>query len=267
MRRFTLLVACFLPAFAAALEEVPFVPTPDNVTLAMLQVAKVGPSDYVIDLGSGDGRIVITAAKRFGARGLGVELSRQLVEESRAAAQAAGVSSRALFREQDLFATDLLPATVVTMYLLPEVNLALRPRLLKLRPGTRIVSHDWDMGDWQPDRTMVIDVPEKELGLEKNSKVHFWIVPAQLEGRWCGTGKAKGMTLDVAQQYQMVRARLEGPGGDRGLRGRVQGTTARMNDGVGLALDGSRLRASAPRGKFSDLNRATFAKAGGPSCE
>jgi SAM-dependent methyltransferase len=166
-----------LPLSASSLaEDVPFVVTPDNVTLEMLRLADVGPSDYVIDLGSGDGRIVIVAAKRFGARGLGVEIVPELVKKSRESAARAGVADLAEFREQDLFETDLSKATVVTLYLLPEVNLQLRPRLQKLRPGTRIVSHDWDMGDWKPDRTVEVDAPEKKIGREKKSRVHLWVV-------------------------------------------------------------------------------------------
>ena len=161
---------------AAVLEEVPFVVTPDNVTLEMLKLANVGPRDYVIDLGSGDGRIVIVAAKRFGARGLGVEIVPDLVKQSRENAKRAGVEERAEFREQDLFETDLSKATVVTLYLLPDVNLALRPKLRMLRPGTRIVSHDWDMGDWKPDRTVVVDAPDKKIGREKSSRIHLWVI-------------------------------------------------------------------------------------------
>jgi SAM-dependent methyltransferase len=163
-------------ADAAFIEEVPFIVTPDNVTLEMLKLANVGPNDYVIDLGSGDGRIVIVAAKRFGARGLGVEIVPDLVRQSRENAKRAGVEERAEFREQDLFETDLSKATVITLYLLPEVNLQLRPRLQKLKPGTRIVSHDWDMGDWKPDRTIVVDAPDKKIGREKSSRIHLWIV-------------------------------------------------------------------------------------------
>ena len=162
---------------ARAQEEVPFITTPDHVTLKMLELAGVTARDFVIDLGSGDGRIVITAARVFGARGLGVEIVPELVERSRASARRAGVADRVEFREQDLFATDLSAATVVTMYLLPEVNLQLRPRLLALKPGTRIVSHDWDMGDWPPERTLVVDVPDKAVGREKLSRLHLWRVP------------------------------------------------------------------------------------------
>jgi len=174
------------PKPAAAADEVPFVTTPDAVTLAMLELAAVTASDRVVDLGSGDGRIVITAARRFGAGGLGVEIVPELIRISRERARAAGVADRVEFREQDLFATDLGEATVVTMYLLPDVNLQLRPRLLALAPGTRIVSHDWDLGDWTPDRTVTVDVPDKQLGRDKFSRVHLWIVPARVAGRWCG---------------------------------------------------------------------------------
>jgi SAM-dependent methyltransferase len=163
---------------AAALDlDVPFVVTPDHVTRAMLELADVKPGDFVIDLGSGDGRIVIVAARHFGARGLGVEIVPDLVAHSRDNARRAGVADRVEFRVQDLFETDLAPATVVTMYLLPEVNLRLRPRLQALKPGTRIVSHDWDLGDWKPDRVVTIDVPNKPYGLEKVSRLYLWTVP------------------------------------------------------------------------------------------
>ena len=170
--------------------DVPFVVTPDNVTIEMLRLAEVQPSDYVIDLGSGDGRIVIVAAKRFGARGLGVEIVPGLVEKSRENARCAGVADRVEFREQDLFATDLSKATVITMYLLPEVNLQLRPKLLALKPGTRIVSHDWDMGDWKPDRVITVDAPDKPIGREKLSRLYLWTVPARSRRR-CDTGVLK----------------------------------------------------------------------------
>ena len=156
--------------------DVTFVVTPDNVTREMLKLADVKASDFVLDLGSGDGRVVIVAAKHFGARGLGVEIVPELVEKSRDNARKAGVADRAEFRVQDLFATDLSQATVITMYLLPEVNLQLKPRLQKLKPGTRIVSHDWDMGDWTPERTITVDAPDKPIGREKKSRLHLWIV-------------------------------------------------------------------------------------------
>ena len=198
-----------LSAAAPAQDEVPFITTPDSVTLAMLQLAEVGPADHVVDLGSGDGRIVITAARQFGASGLGVEIVPDLVLASRRHAQAAGVHERVSFLTQDLFTTGLTRATVVTMYLLPEVNLQLRPRLLALAPGTRIVSHDWDLGDWAPDRTLTLDVPDKAIGRDKRSRVHLWRVPAAVHGVWCGPS---GTRLTVTQRFQQFSAALERPG-------------------------------------------------------
>jgi SAM-dependent methyltransferase len=184
LRHAAALAACLLglpfQAPAQALDtDVPFVVTPDNVTREMLKLAGVKAGDFVIDLGSGDGRIVIVAARQFGARGLGVEIVPELVEKSRDNARRAGVADRVEFRVQDLFATDLSSATVITMYLLPEVNLQLRPRLLALKPGTRIVSHDWDMGDWKPDRVVTVEAPDKPIGREKSSRLYLWTVPAR----------------------------------------------------------------------------------------
>ena len=254
-------------AFAAPAEEVPFIVTPDNVTLAMLTLAKVGNEDYLIDLGSGDGRIVLTAAKRFGARGLGVEIVPELVEKSRAAARNMNVEGRAHFREQDLFKTDLSPASVVTMYLLPDVNLQLRPRLLQLRPGTRVVSHDWDMGDWEPDKTITVDVPDKAVGLEKRSKVHLWVVPARIEGDWCGTGKAKGVNLRLAQSHQKFRGQLNDASGSRDFEGRIAGYVLRGPQGLNMTFDGTRIKATYAAGKYSAFKNATFARQRGPSCK
>lgn len=133
--------------------DVMYVPTPEATVEAMLQLANVGPEDVVIDLGSGDGRIPIEAARRHGARGVGVDINPVRVAEARANAQTAGVAGRVVFHEADLFRTDLSEATVVTLYLLPELNERLKPRLRALKPGVRIVSHTWDMGDWPPDET------------------------------------------------------------------------------------------------------------------
>jgi hypothetical protein len=251
---------------AAPVEEVPFIGTPDNVTLAMLTLARVTPDDYVIDLGSGDGRIVITAAKRFGARGLGVEIVPDLVEKSRATANSMNVGGRAHFREQDLMKTDLSPATVITMYLLPDVNLQLRPRLLQLRPGTRVVSHDWDMGDWEPDKTVTLDVPDKPVGREKSSKVHLWIVPARVDGLWCGTGKAKGKQIAIAQSYQKFRAELTEAEGTRPFEGRIDANILRSKAGVTITAESTSLKATYTSGKYSALRNATFSRSRGPTC-
>lgn len=189
--------------------DTPYVQTPQNVVDRMLQVARVGPGDYVIDLGSGDGRMVITAAKKYGARGFGVDLDRRLVQLANGLAARAGVGDRAVFYERDLYDTDLTAASVVTIYLLPEVNLMVRPKLLAtLRPGTRIVSHDYNMGDWPPDQQMALDAPDKPVGRDKTSKVFFWVVPANAAGKWRWrlpvAGKPADFELMVAQNFQTI---------------------------------------------------------------
>ena len=157
--------------------DTPFVTTPQNVVDAMLQLADVRAGDRLLDLGSGDGRIVITAAKRFGVPGLGVEIDPRLVERARASAAAEGVADRARFEIADLFKTDLTQASVITMYLLPDVNELLMPHLRKLKSGTRIVSHDWDMGpSWKPLRSVTVAAPEKKVGIEKSSRLFLWII-------------------------------------------------------------------------------------------
>jgi SAM-dependent methyltransferase len=156
--------------------DVPFVTTPQNVVDAMLELAGVGPDDRLIDLGSGDGRIVITAARRWGTRGVGYEIDPRLVAVAQQRASEAGVAHLARFAVDDIYVADLGGASVITMYLLPEVNLRLRPRLRRLAPGTRIVSHDWDMGDWAPQRTIEVDAPDKRVGLRKASRVMLWVV-------------------------------------------------------------------------------------------
>ena len=152
----------------AVKKDVPYVPTPETVVEEMLKMAEVGKTDVVYDLGCGDGRIVITAAQKYGARGVGYDIDPQRISESNANAAKAGVTDRVKFSVQDLFTADFKEATVVTLYLLPEVNLRLRPKLLaELKPGTRIVSHAFDMGDWKPDKTAEID----------GRMIYFWVVP------------------------------------------------------------------------------------------
>ncbi len=258
---------------AQAMEEVPFITSPDNVTLEMLRVAKVGPTDHVIDLGSGDGRIVITAARRFGASGLGVEIVPDLVRRSIASARDAGVADRVTFKVQDLFQTDLSPATVITMYLLTEVNLQLRPALLKLKPGTRVVSHDWDMGDWKPEQTTMVSVPDKQVGLEKSSKVHLWVVPAQVEGQWCGAGFLRGTGLNLVQRHQEFEGTLVRGDRSRKVDGRIEGATLRTSrESSGragelvLELQGEKLRIIAAGGPLALAQGMSFFRATGPGC-
>ena len=255
---------------AAAQDEVPFITTPDNVTLAMLQLAGVAAQDFVVDLGSGDGRIVITAARRFGARGLGVEIVPDLVAQSRANAVKAGVAERVEFRVQDLFLTPLNDATVVTMYLLPEVNLQLRPRLLALPPGTRIVSHDWDMGDWVPDRTVTLDVPDKAIGRDKRSNVHLWVVPVAVQGLWC----SKGLSLQIEQRFQRFSATLAATGVAAPVMvfdGRIDTRTLRGLGATGearaeLEWQGAALKARHFAAPASVHGGSTFSRAGSGGC-
>ncbi|MCZ7563980.1 MAG: class I SAM-dependent methyltransferase [Burkholderiales bacterium] len=163
----------------------PYVPTPPVAVERMLALAQVTRDDVVMDLGSGDGRIVIAAAKRHGARATGVEYDPRLVAVSRRNAGAAGVADRVRFLEGDLFKVDLSPATVVTVYLLPDVNRKLRDKLLaELRPGTRVVAHDFDMESWRPDRVESFYAPEKHNGRGGESRVLLWIVPAEVRGAW-----------------------------------------------------------------------------------
>jgi SAM-dependent methyltransferase len=270
LQRFSSLARCMLRSLlvplaaaagvaAPAQEEVPFVVSPEPVTLAMLSLARVGPRDVVLDLGSGDGRIVITAARRFGARGVGVELSPQLVEQSRDNARRAGVADRAQFRVQDLFETDLTQASVITMYLLPEVNLQLRPKLLALRPGTRIVSHDWDMAEWKPDHTRVVDAPDKQVGLEKKSRVHLWTVPASLGGTWC----ARQAMLRLEQTFQLVQAQFSRDASTQVFDARIEGAVmhaAQPHGRLRLALHQDKLRVDLAQGPFAALRGLSFAR-------
>ncbi len=170
---------------ARALEpRVPYVPTPQDVVERMLEVARVGPHDYLIDLGSGDGRIVVTAAKKYGTRGFGVDLNPERIQESTENARRAGVAEKVAFYQRDLFETNLADATVITMYLLPQVNIELRPKLLELKPGTRLVSHDFDLGDWKPEAHIKMDAQDKYEGAGGQSDIYFWIVPARVAGVW-----------------------------------------------------------------------------------
>lgn len=232
---FALLAA--LPAWSPAAEQhaladVPYVPTPPAVVDVMLGLAGVGPADYVIDLGSGDGRIVIAAAKQRGARGMGVEIDGNLVGAARREAQREGVAGRVEFREQNLFSTEIGQATVVTMYLYPRLMLQLRPRLFaELKPGTRVVSHDFDMERWLPEARVTVPVPDKPYG-SPSSEVFFWIMPANAAGAWkwrSADGVAAENELTVSQTFQM----LEGSGvaGGRMVRvesGRVRGDEIRL---------------------------------------
>ena len=188
--------------------DVVYVPTPQSVVEAMLNMAKVGPNDFLIDLGSGDGRIVVTAAKKYGARGFGVDLDAVLLKRAHESAKREGVTDRANFIEQNLFETDLSKATVITSYLLPEMNEKLRPKILKLKPGTRVVAHDYHMGEWRPDDNDTLPVPEKTVGNPGISYIFMWYVPTNAAGKWQASVPVAGQTLavDVSfdQRFQML---------------------------------------------------------------
>ncbi len=203
----TLLAAALAPGFARTAElSVPYVPTPQEVVERMLEIAKVSSKDYLIDLGSGDGRIVITAAQKYGTRGFGVDLNPQRIVEANENARQEKVTDKVAFYQRDLFATDLSPATVITMYLLPRVNLELRPKLLELKPGTRLVSHDFSMDDWKADVHVAVDAKEKYGGHGGKSDIYFWVVPAKVGGAWRWQLQVAGKPVDyevsLTQKFQ-----------------------------------------------------------------
>lgn len=195
-------------------KDVVWVPTPQELVDKMLEIAQVTPQDFLIDLGSGDGRTVISAAK-LGAKALGVEFNPDMVALSRENAKKAGVSELAQFVEGDLYEADLSKATVITMFLLPEINLKLRPKLLELKPGTRIVTNTFTMGDWQEDL---------EATTEENwnswNQAHLWIVPAKVEGKW----KTDDGELRLTQKYQYIEGSLTSKGKTSAIReGKIKG--------------------------------------------
>lgn len=205
----------FEPRRGQSGKDVIWVPTPDALTTRMLAMAQVRPEDYVVDLGSGDGKIVIAAAREFGARGLGIEYNPDMVALSERRAAAAGVAARAKFMRGDIFAADFSTATVVTMYLMPHLNLRLRHTLMAMKPGTRVVSHEFRMGDWQPDETSSIG----------SQSAHLWVVPANAGGEWSLRFAAADSGADpiigslwMEQSFQTVRGRADFKGLATSLR-------------------------------------------------
>ncbi len=185
----------------------PFFTTPPAVVERMLALAGTGPHDYVIDLGSGDGRIVIAAARGFGARALGIELDESLVRLSRDHAKRAGVSERVSFEHGDVLHADLSRASVVTIYLLGSLMNRLQPKLLaELKPGARIVSHAFSMTGWNPDRSEIVRLPSRHEGQGDTSHIFLWIVPAQVRGEWRSAAPAGGREwrLSIAQNFQQI---------------------------------------------------------------
>ena len=211
-------------------KDVVWVPTPQALVDKMLDMAQVSPDDYVIDLGSGDGRTVITAAKR-GARALGIEYNPDMVELSRRNAAEAGVADRVKFVNADLFKADLSQATVITMFLLPDINLKLRPRILNLKPGTRVVSNSFTMGDWEADEKVELDSSD---GCDTSyCTALLWIVPAKV----AGTHKLPEGELALKQNYQVVSGILRSGGEAIPVEGKVVGKDVMLVAG-GRALHG-----------------------------
>lgn len=205
--------------------DAPFVVSDYDVVDAMLAMAEVRPDDHVIDLGSGDGRILIAAARSHGARGLGVDIDPRRIRESTANAQAAGVTHRVTFRQQDLFTTPLAEADVVTLYLTREVNLRLRPRILsQMRPGTRVVSHDFDMGDWRFDQ-------RERVG---TATIYMWVVPARAGGNYRLSADGRTATLVLEQQFQRLTGTITSEGAtSRVEQGRINGDRIRFIANLG----------------------------------
>jgi len=200
----------------------PFITTPDDVVERMLALAGTGADDFVIDLGSGDGRIVIAAAQKFGARGLGVDIDARLVAQSRENARRAGVAERVTFEERDVLRTDIGRATVVTIYLLPFLIDKLQPKLLQeLRPGARIVTHAFPMTGWKFDRTETMRIAKRHQGQGDESRIFLWLVPAEARGAWQG----RDVRLRIAQNFQEIE--IEGEAGGRPLavkQAKLEGT-------------------------------------------
>jgi protein-L-isoaspartate O-methyltransferase len=202
---------------ATELEVAPYVPSPQGIVAEMLQLADVGPEDYIIDLGAGDGRIVLTAAKEFGARGLGVEILEHLVESASRSAERLGVADRASFVTQDLWETDLSPASVVSLYLLPDTVNALRDKLLtELAPDSRVVSHDYPIEGWTAERFVELEHEDKvEVTGVARTNIYLYRVPADVAGRWTVTprdGTAASLELEFTQRvtYVQGQARVDG---------------------------------------------------------
>jgi hypothetical protein len=202
----------FQPEVGQAGKDVVWVPTPQALVDKMLDMAKLTPTDYIIDLGSGDGRTVITAAKR-GSKALGIEYNPDMVELSKRAAAKEGVSDKASFMKADLFETDFSQAQVITMFLLPSINIKLRPKILDMRPGTRIVSNSFDMEEWKPDETANVE------GCSNWCTAHLWIVPAKVNGTW----KLPQGELTIKQTFQMITGTLKNGNTSSQINGKLNG--------------------------------------------
>ena len=218
----------YTPQVGQSGKDVVWVPTPEALVERMLKMARVGPKDYVIDLGSGDGRTVIAAGK-LGARAMGIEYNPDMVNLSIKNAEKAGMGGKVKFVKADIFESDFSDATVITMYLLPSLNIKLRPKLLELRPGTRLVSHAFNMEDWQPDQTVTVEGRE----------AYMWIVPAKVDGSWklavpAGSGE-ESWQIALSQQFQKLAGKA-------------------TNDGKSFNLVDAKMTGSTVKFTFTDAN-------------
>lgn len=243
--------AQYAPTVGQAGKDVIWVPTPPELVEKMLRMAKITPEDFVIDLGSGDGRIAIAAAKKFGARAQGIEYNPEMVALSNREAQRQGVADKVRFVKADIFQSDFSQATIITMYLLPDLNLKLRPKILDLKPGTRVASHQFSMEEWQPDERAEIE----------GRLAYLWIVPAKVGGAWSlrTEGSGHDRELSLRQSFQLLSGQLKGAAAalelaDAKLRGDeirfavVEGSVRRDFSGRvrGTTMDGTVSSAGAP---------------------
>lgn len=196
------------PQVGQAGKDVIWVPTPDEVVDRMLRMTQVTPNDYVVDLGAGDGKIAIAAAKKFGARALGIEYNPEMAKHAQGNVEKAGVAGKARIVQGDIFVSDFSQATVITMYLLPALNLKLRPRILSMRPGTRVTSHSFTMEDWEPDETSSMD----------GRRAYFWVVPANVNGGWTLETGAERHELNFEQKFQKIDGSIAFGAMQAGLR-------------------------------------------------
>jgi precorrin-6B methylase 2 len=238
----------YQPQVGQAGKDVVWVPTPQALVDKMLDMGKVTAKDYVIDLGSGDGRTVITAAKR-GARALGIEYNPEMVELSKRNAAQEGVTDKANFVKADLFESDFSQATVITMFLLPTINLKLRPKILDLKPGTRIVSNTFDMDEWQADQTT-----DAEKGCTSWCTAYLWIVPAKVEGTW----QLPQGELTLKQTFQMISGALKSGTNSTQVSGKLDGDQISFTaNGIQYTgrVNGNSMEGTANNGKWSATRR------------
>jgi hypothetical protein len=242
--------AQYQPQVGQAGKDVIWVPTPDDVVDRMLTMAQVTPQDFVMDLGAGDGKIAIAAAKKFGARAVGIEYNPEMAKHANANAVAAGVAGngpgKATIRQADIFQTDFTQATVITLYLLPALNMKLRPQILAMRPGTRVVSHSFTMEDWEADEISTLD----------GRRAYFWVVPATVMGNWTLEANNQRMDMTLEQTFQKINGTVSLPPIQAGLReARLRGSVIQFayigQDGVRREFSG-RVNGPKMEGSFRD---------------